>query len=69
MVWFGLDRQFGQTGKINGFWYALVEFGLICRIEFALLIPHTNDKLNKYLIYINLICEFLLGYSTDKQTN
>ena len=27
-VWFGLERRFGQTDKINGFWFALVEFGL-----------------------------------------
>ena len=32
MVWFGLvcfDRSFGQTDKINGFWFALVKFGLV----------------------------------------
>ena len=30
--WFGLDRWFGKTDKINGLWYALVwmiKFGLI----------------------------------------
>ena len=29
-VWFGLDQQFGQTDKINGFWFALVKFSLVC---------------------------------------
>ena len=28
-VWFGLDRRFEQTDKINGFWFALIEFGLV----------------------------------------
>ena len=36
MVWFGLDRQFEQTVKINGFGFALIEFGLVCLIEFGL---------------------------------
>ena len=36
-VWFGsvwingLNKQ-----KINGFWFALIEFGLVCLIEFGL---------------------------------
>ena len=63
MVWVGLDSRFGQTDKIKGFWFALVEFGLVC-----LLIPQKN-KLKHYLILINLISEFVFGYSTDKQTN
>ena len=25
-VWFGLERRLGQTDKINGFWFTLVEF-------------------------------------------
>ena len=29
LVWFGLDSWFGQTDKIKGFWFALVEFGLV----------------------------------------
>ena len=37
MVWFGLDSWFGQTDKIKGFWFALVEFGLVCPIEFVLI--------------------------------
>ena len=38
-VWFGLvcfDRPFEQKDKINGFWFALVEFALVCLIEFGL---------------------------------
>jgi len=29
LVCFGLDRGFGQTDKINSFWFALVEFSLV----------------------------------------
>ena len=29
LVWVGLDSRFGQTDKIKGFWFALVEFGLV----------------------------------------
>ena len=32
-VWFGLDQQFGQTDKINGFWFALVKFSLVCLLH------------------------------------
>ena len=35
MGWFGLDRQFRHKDKINGFWFAMVEFYLVCRIEFG----------------------------------
>ena len=71
MVWFGLDKWFEQKDKINGFWYALVEFGLVCLIEFGLvcLFHKQTNNLNNNLILINLICEFVYGYSTDKQTN
>ena len=46
-VWFGLawidclNKQ-----KINGFWFALIEFGLVCLIEFGLVClfqRHTNE--------------------------
>merc|ERR1712208_206906 len=63
LSWFGFDRRFEQTDKINGVWFALIEFGLVC---FAY---STDTQTNKYLILINLICEFLLDYSTNKQTN
>ena len=59
--------------KINVFfvlfgwvWFGLsdwVWFGLVC------LFHRQTNKLNEYLILINLICEFVFGYSTDKQTN
>ena len=42
-------------------WLSLVWFGL--------LIPQTHKQINNYLILINLICEFVLGHSTNKQTN
>ena len=29
LVWFGFDRRFEQTDKINGVWFALIEFGLV----------------------------------------
>ena len=29
MVWFGFDRRFEPTDKINGFWFTLIEFGLV----------------------------------------
>ena len=64
MVWFGLDRRFGRTDKINVFWFALFEFGLIWFGYFSV-----NKQINNGLILINIICEFVLGYSTDKQTN
>ena len=53
-VWFGLDQPC----------FALVEFGLV---QFG----GSTDKEtnNNYLILINLICEFVFGYSTNKQTN
>ena len=28
-VWFGFNRRFEQTDKTNGFWFALIEFGLV----------------------------------------
>ena len=75
MVWFGLDRRFEQTDKLNCFWFALIEFGLVCLIEFGLvrliefglLIPQTRKQIKDYLILITLICEFVFGYSTNKQ--
>ena len=36
LYWFGLDRQFEQTDKINVFWFAFLEFRLVCLIEFGL---------------------------------
>merc|ERR1712208_70976 len=57
---FGFDRQFEQTDKINGVWFALNEFGLVCLF---------HRQINNFLILINLICEFVLGYSTNKQRN
>jgi len=39
-VWFGLGRQFGQTNKINGFWFALV-----CLIKFGMILfAYSTDK-------------------------
>ena len=35
-VYFGLDRQFEQTDKIKVFWFAFLEFGLVCLIDFGL---------------------------------
>ena len=32
-------------------------------------ILQTHKQINNYSILINLICEFVFGYSTDKQTN
>ena len=53
--------------------FALVEFGsLVCLIEFGLVwfgCSTDEQTNNNYLILINLICEFVFGYSTDKQTN
>ena len=71
---FGLDRQFAQKDERNVFWFSLIEFGLVCLIEFGwvwfglicLFHGHTN-KLNNYLILINFICEFVFSYSTNKQ--
>ena len=73
-MWFGfvwLDRQFGQTDKINGLLFAVVEFGLVCLIEFCFVwFAYSTDKRrNQIIILINLICEFVFGYSIDKQTN
>ena len=40
-----MDIWFGQTDKINGFWFALVEFGLVCLIEFGLVwFAYSTDK-------------------------
>ena len=63
MVWFGLDRRFEQTDKVNGFWFALIEFGLVCLTEFGLVC----------LIEFGLVCLIGFGlvwfaYSTDTQT-
>ena len=54
LVKFGLDQPC----------FALVEFGFVW-------FGGSTDKQtnNNYLILINLICEFVFGYSTDKQTN
>ena len=42
---FCFDRPFGQKDKINGFWFALVEFGLVCPIEFGLVwFAYFTDK-------------------------
>ena len=35
-VWVGLDRRFAKRDKINGFWFGLVEFSLVCLIELGL---------------------------------
>ena len=35
LVCFGLDRWIRKTDKINSFWFALIEFGLVCLIEFG----------------------------------
>ena len=36
-VWFGLVWIDGlKKQKITGFWFALIEFGLVCLIEFGL---------------------------------
>ena len=44
-VWFGLDRQFEQTDKINVFWFAFLEFGLVCLIEIGLILfGYTTEK-------------------------
>ena len=52
LVWIdGLSKQ-----KINGFWFALIEFGLVCLIEFGLVC----------LIEFGLVW---FAYSTDTQTN
>ena len=60
---FGLNRWFGRTDKINVFWFALFKFGLIWFGYFSV------KQINNGLISNNLICEFVFGYSTDKQTN
>ena len=39
-------------------------FGLVW---FGLLIPQTHKQINNCLILINFICEFVFGYSRDKQ--
>ena len=44
---FGLDLQFGTTDKINGFWFASVEFGLVCLIALGLLIRQTNKQIKQ----------------------
>ena len=53
--------------------FGLFEFGLVCLIEFGFVwCAYSTDKQkkwNNYLILINLICEFVFGNSTDKQTN
>ena len=51
MVWFGLDRWFEQKDKINGFWFALVEFGFICLIDFGLVwFAYSTDKQTNQII-------------------
>jgi len=47
LVWFGFDRRFEQTDKINGFWFALIEFGLVW---FAY---STDTQTNKILFNFN----------------
>ena len=39
-VWFGLERRLGQTDKINGFWFTLVEFVWLSLVWFA----YSTDK-------------------------
>ena len=53
--WFGLDSQFGQTDEINGFWFALVEFGLVCLFDFGLVwFAYSTNKSNNYLFLFYL---------------
>ena len=45
-VWFGLVWIDGlNKQKITGFWFALIEFGLVW---FGLLIPQTHKQINNY---------------------
>ena len=62
LVWFGLDTQFEQTEN---------NFFLVCFdwVWIGLLTPQTHKQINNYLILIGFICEFVFGYSTNKQTN
>ena len=55
--------------KINVFLFCLVEFGSVGPIEFGLVCLFHRQTNNNHLILINLICEFVFGYSTDKLTN
>ena len=56
-----LNIEFIVEKVFSLLWLSLVWVGL--------LIPQTHKQINNYLILINLICEFVLGYSTNKQTN
>ena len=58
-VWFG-EVWFGLVW-IDGLDLTLLSLILVL---FGLVVSQTNKQ-----IIINLICEFVFGYSTDKQTN
>ena len=55
-----------ENNSFGWVWFGLSDwvcFGLVC------LFHRQTNKLNKHSILINLICEFVFGYSTDKLTN
>ena len=56
-----MDRQFEQTDKINVFWFAFFEFGLVCLIEFGLvwLFHRQTNKLNTKLQQTKIYLFFL----------
>ena len=53
-----LLRRFGfvwfeKTDRINGFWFALFEFGLVCLIECGLVwFAYSTDKQTNLIIFI-----------------
>ena len=70
LVWFGLDRRFEQTE--NNFFlvcFDWVWFVWLSLVWFGLLIPQTHKQIKYCLILVNLICEFVFGYSTNIKTN
>ena len=57
LVKFGLERQFGRTDKINVFWFAFLEFCLVCLIEFDLVC--FAYAYNYFILFVSLSVAFV----------
>merc|ERR1712051_956002 len=49
LVWFSLDRRFKKIDKINGFWFALIQFFF----SLVLFAYSTDTQTNKQLFQFN----------------
>ena len=70
-VWFGLVWIDGLNKQKIIFFICFdwVWFVWLSLVWFGFFIPQTHKQINNYLILIGFICEFVFGYSTNKQTN